>query len=56
MDLKASPFLRLCFQNDKVSPIYCYFINEWLLKHDPKLDELIDWDHKKDILEWLDTL
>ena len=26
------------------------------LKHDPKLDELIDWDHKEDILEWLDTL
>ena len=26
------------------------------LKHDPKLDELIDWDHKEDVLEWLDTL
>ena len=26
------------------------------LKHDPKLDELIDWDHKEDILAWLDTL
>jgi len=26
------------------------------LKHDPKLDELIDWDHKEDILEWLDSL
>ena len=26
------------------------------LKHDPKLDGLIDWDHKEDILEWLDTL
>jgi integrase/recombinase XerD len=26
------------------------------LKHDPKLDELIDWDHKENILEWLDTL
>jgi site-specific recombinase XerD len=26
------------------------------LKHDPKLDELIDWDHKEDILDWLDTL
>jgi len=26
------------------------------LKHDPKLDELIDWDHKKDILAWLDSL
>ena len=26
------------------------------LKHDPKLDELIDWDHKQDILTWLDSL
>ena len=26
------------------------------LKHDLKLDELIDWDHKEDILEWLDSL
>ena len=26
------------------------------LKHDPKLDELIDWDHKEDILAWLDNL
>jgi hypothetical protein len=26
------------------------------LKHDPKLDELIDWDHKEDILTWLDSL
>jgi integrase/recombinase XerD len=26
------------------------------LKQDPKLDELIDWDHKQDILAWLDSL
>lgn len=26
------------------------------LKQDPKLDELIDWDHKEDILAWLDSL
>jgi hypothetical protein len=26
------------------------------LKHDPKLDALIDWDHKQDILSWLDSL
>jgi len=26
------------------------------LKHDLKLDELIDWDHKEDILAWLDSL
>jgi hypothetical protein len=26
------------------------------LKHDPKLDQLIDWDHKEDILAWLDSL
>ena len=26
------------------------------LKHDRKLDELIDWDHKEDILAWLDSL
>ena len=26
------------------------------LKHDPKLDEIIDWDHKEDILAWLDSL
>ena len=27
-----------------------------LLKDDPKLNELLDWDNKKDILKWLDTL
>jgi hypothetical protein len=26
------------------------------LKHDPKLDALIDWDYKQDILSWLDSL
>jgi site-specific recombinase XerD len=26
------------------------------LKQDPKLDELIDWVHKEDILAWLDSL
>jgi site-specific recombinase XerD len=26
------------------------------LRHDPRLDELIDWDHKHDILAWLDSL
>ncbi len=26
------------------------------LKHDPKIDELIDWEHKKETLSWLDSL
>ena len=26
------------------------------LSHDPKIDELIDWENKKDVLEWLDSL
>jgi site-specific recombinase XerD len=26
------------------------------LKHDPKIDELIDWEHKKATLAWLDSL
>ncbi|MBL7181384.1 MAG: tyrosine-type recombinase/integrase [Desulfobacterales bacterium] len=26
------------------------------LSHDPKINELIDWENKKDILEWLDSL
>jgi hypothetical protein len=26
------------------------------LSHDPKIEELIDWKNKKDILEWLDSL
>ena len=26
------------------------------LKHDPKIDELIDWEHKKETLDWLDSL
>jgi site-specific recombinase XerD len=26
------------------------------LKHDPKIDELIDWEHKKETLAWLDSL
>ena len=27
-----------------------------LLTHDPKIEELIDWENKKEILEWLDSL
>ncbi len=26
------------------------------LEHDPKIDELIDWEHKKETLAWLDSL
>ncbi len=26
------------------------------LQHDPKIDELIDWEHKKETLAWLDSL
>ena len=26
------------------------------LKHDPKIDELIVWEHKKETLAWLDSL
>jgi site-specific recombinase XerD len=26
------------------------------LKHDPKIDDLIDWQHKKETLAWLDSL
>ena len=26
------------------------------LSHDPKIEELIDWENKKEILEWLDSL
>jgi site-specific recombinase XerD len=29
---------------------------ESTLKHDPKIDELIDWQHKKQTLAWLDSL
>ena len=27
-----------------------------VITDDPKIDELIDWENKKDILEWLDSL
>jgi site-specific recombinase XerD len=30
--------------------------NKSTLKHDPKIDELIDWEHKKQTLAWLDSL
>jgi site-specific recombinase XerD len=30
--------------------------NKSTLKHDPKIDELIDWEHKKLTLAWLDSL
>ena len=30
--------------------------NQSTLKHDPKIDELIDWEHKKETLAWLDSL
>ena len=30
--------------------------NQSTLKHDPKIDELIDWEHKKQTLAWLDRL
>jgi integrase/recombinase XerD len=26
------------------------------LKHDPKIDDLIDWQNKKQTLAWLDSL
>ena len=26
------------------------------LSDDPKIDELIDWENRKEILEWLDSL
>ena len=26
------------------------------LKNDPKIDELVDWENKEEILEWLDRL
>ena len=26
------------------------------LQHDPKIDDLIDWEHKKETLAWLDSL
>ena len=31
-ELQAGSYLRSCTLNDTVSPIYCYFINEWLLR------------------------
>ena len=30
--------------------------NQSTLKHDPKIDGLIDWEHKKQTLAWLDSL
>jgi len=27
-----------------------------VLAHDPKIDELIDWENREDILAWLDSL
>jgi site-specific recombinase XerD len=30
--------------------------NQSSLKHDPKIDDLIDWEHKKETLAWLDSL
>ena len=30
--------------------------NQSTLKHDPKIDDLIDWEHKKETLAWLDSL
>jgi site-specific recombinase XerD len=27
-----------------------------VLTHDPKIDELIDWENKEDIMDWLDSL
>ncbi len=29
---------------------------ETILKNDPKIDELIDWENKDEILKWLDSL
>ena len=26
------------------------------IRNDPKLDDLVDWENKEEILEWLDTL
>ena len=27
-----------------------------VLTHDPKIEELLDWENRKDIMAWLDTL
>jgi hypothetical protein len=27
-----------------------------VLTHDPKIEELIDWENKEDIMDWLDSL
>ena len=33
-----------------------HYQDEYVKSFVEKWDELIDWDHKEDILEWLDTL
>ncbi len=39
----------------KVQRKYLEYL-ESTLKHDPKIDELVGWDNKHDILTWLDSL
>ena len=29
---------------------------ESLLKHDAKMNELLDWEHRQETLDWLDSL
>jgi len=55
--------INLGHQNIQSTMVYLHMdlthkrsVQKKFIKHDPKLDELIDWDHKEDILEWLDTL
>jgi integrase/recombinase XerD len=46
MDLKTKKAVQKKFIQ------YC----QSTLKHDPQIDELIDWEHKKQTLAWLDSL
>jgi integrase/recombinase XerD len=49
-------YLKMDLRTKKAAQKKFIEYNQSTLKHDPKIDELIDWEHKKQTLAWLDSL
>jgi transcription termination factor NusB len=49
-------YLHMDLKNKrKVQKIFFDYMQS-ILRHDPELDDLIDWENKKETLDWLDSL
>ena len=46
--------LNLSFKKEAQKKFLQY--TKGIIKNDPKIDDLLDWENKKDVLDWLDSL